>query len=238
MAFTQAGHALRALIHTLSFMTCYRTLLARSALGLLVCVFLVLLCYFFVNKPVAFWIHDHQVDTHQILKWMTYLATVFTALAPAILVLAAIRLAWSPLRRLESTLVAASLSLIIAAAFEYHLKFLFGEYWPETWIHDNPSLIKDGAYGFHPLHFGQAYGSFPSGHTARAFAAMSVVWLVYPRWRWLSVAVCFSVIVGLVGMNYHFVGDTVGGAFLGSITGAYTACFFHLHSGQKARDLV
>jgi membrane-associated phospholipid phosphatase len=175
---------------------------------------------------------------HQILKWMTYSATALTALAPAVLVLAAIRLAWSPLSPWETTLVAASLSLIIAAAFEYQLKFLFGEYWPETWTQDNPSLIKDGAYGFHPLHFGQAYGSFPSGHTARACAAMSVIWLVYPMWRWFCVAICLSVIAGLVGMNYHFVGDTVGGAYLGSVTGAYTACFFHLGSGQKAKDLV
>jgi membrane-associated phospholipid phosphatase len=211
----------------------YKTLLTRSAVALPVCAFLVILCYVFLDKPVAFFVHDHKVNKQKILKVMAETAMVFNALAPAILVLAAIKLAWSPLNRLETTLVAASVSLIIAVAMEYYLKFLFGRYWPETWINDNPSLIQDGAYGFHPFHFDVAYGSFPSGHTARAVAFLSVVWITYPRWRWLCAAICTGVIVGLVGMNYHFVGDTVGGAFLGSVTGMYVACFFNLGSGQQ-----
>jgi membrane-associated phospholipid phosphatase len=150
------------------------------------------------------------------------------SLAPAILVLVAVKLAWSPLTRVKKTLVAASLSLMVAVAFEYYLKFLFGRYWPETWVNNNPSLIGNGSYGFHAFHFGEAYGSFPSGHTARTFAAMSVVWLAYPRWWWLCVALCGSVIFGLVGMNYHFVGDTGGGAYLGSVTGMYAAGGFCL----------
>ena len=31
------------------------------------------------------------------------------------------------------------------------LAYAFGRYWPDTWVHDNPSLIRDGAYGFHPF---------------------------------------------------------------------------------------
>jgi membrane-associated phospholipid phosphatase len=121
---------------------------------------------------------------------------------------------------------------MVAIAFEYYLKFLFGRYWPETWIEDNPSLIGSDAYGFHPFHFGEAYGSFPSGHTARTFAVLSVVWLAYPALRWPCIAVCGAVVVGLVGMNYHFVGDTVGGACLGWLTGAYSAGL----SGLVQRD--
>jgi membrane-associated phospholipid phosphatase len=105
---------------------------------------------------------------------------------------------------------------------------LFGRYWPETWTENNPSLIGDGAYGFHPFHSGPWFGSFPSGHTLRAVSFLSVFWIVYPRWWSFWAAVCLSVIVGLVGMNYHFVGDTVGGAFLGALTGTYTTRFFRL----------
>jgi membrane-associated phospholipid phosphatase len=117
---------------------------------------------------------------------------------------------------------------MVAVAFEFYLKFLFGRYWPETWVDDNPSLIGDGAYGFHPFHFGPAYGSFPSGHTARTVAVASVLWAAYPRWRLAWTAVAASVAVGRVGMNYHFVGDTIGGAFLGALTGMYAALFFRV----------
>ncbi len=57
--------------------------------------------------------------------------------------------------------------------------YVFGRDWPETWIDNNPSLIRDGAYGFHPFHGNSAYGSFPSGHTARTLAVAAVVWIAY-----------------------------------------------------------
>jgi len=131
---------------------------------------------------------------------------------------------------------AASVSILITAALVYDLKLGFGRYWPETWVNDNPSLIRDGAYGFHPFHSGAAFGSFPSGHTARTLAVTSVVWIAYPRWRWLSGLVSAAVPIGLVGMNYHFVGDTIGGGFLGANVGAYTARFFRLPSVEQTRD--
>jgi membrane-associated phospholipid phosphatase len=204
----------------------FRTLLRRVGMGLPICALLVTLSYFFVDRPVAFFVHDQQVNHIAALKWLTHTAMVFNALAAVLVVWAAVRLAFGPLTRLERTLFAASMSLIVAVALEYYLKYLFGRFWPETWINDNLSLIHDGAYGFHPFHFGSAYESFPSGHTARTVAVLSVIWIAYPWWRWLCVLGIASTIVGLVGMNYHFVGDTIGGAFLGAFTGMYAARFF------------
>jgi membrane-associated phospholipid phosphatase len=204
----------------------FRALLVRSAVGLAVCAPLVALCYFFVDRQAAFFVHEQRVNKWEVLEWLTYLSMGFNALAPVVVVLAALQRAWRPLGRWERTLFAASVSLMVAVAFEYYLKFLFGRYWPETWVDDNPSLIGDGAYGFHPFHFGAGYGSFPSGHTARAFAFLTVVGVAYPAWRWACAAGCGAVVVGLVGMNYHFVGDTVGGAWLGAVVGRYAACFF------------
>jgi membrane-associated phospholipid phosphatase len=122
---------------------------------------------------------------------------------------------------------------MLTYALGEQLKHVFGRYWPETWSHDNPSLIRDGAYGFHPFHGGDAYGSFPSGHTARTVAVVSVFWLAYPKTRLLCLLLAASVMVDLVGMNYHFVGDTIGGAGLGAVTGMYTAHFFLAHPSAR-----
>jgi membrane-associated phospholipid phosphatase len=118
---------------------------------------------------------------------------------------------------------------MVTVCFEYYLKFLFGRYWPETWIDNNPSLIGNNAYGFHPFSFGSAYGSFPSGHTARLFAVLWVVQVAYPAWRWVCGLVATMVIIGLLGMDYHFVGDIIGGVILGTLVGAYAAFFFSLN---------
>jgi membrane-associated phospholipid phosphatase len=207
----------------------YRPLLWRTVVALFVCGALVTISYGFIDRPVAFFVHDHDLPRFAIFRWLTYTAMVFEALAPTCILYMVVRLAWAPLTRLDHALLTAAISLMVAVTFEYYLKFLLGRYWPDTWIHHNPSLIRDGAYGFHPLHFGSSYGSFPSGHTARVFAVLSVFWIVYPRGRVVYALVCMSVMIGLVAMDYHFVGDTIGGAFLGSLTGVYAVQFSRIN---------
>jgi len=57
---------------------------------------------------------------------------------------------------MEMTLLTASASLVLADQFRDTLAYAFGRYWPDTWTNDNPSLIQNGAYGFHPFHGGAA----------------------------------------------------------------------------------
>jgi membrane-associated phospholipid phosphatase len=218
----------------------FRGLLRRSLIILFLCAGLVTVASFFVDKPVAYCVSDCQINRfkvfneYELLKWLTYSPIVLEAAAPLMIVLAVLLLAWRPLPRFERTLFAAAVNLLITLVLKDHLKFVFGRYWPDTWLHPpNPSLLRDGAYGFHLFHSGMAYASFPSGHTARIFSFLTVVWVAYPRWRWLCLVWYATVIIGLVGMNYHFVGDVIGGAGLGWITGMYAAHFFGLDPSTK-----
>lgn len=206
----------------------FRSLLVKSSLLLMVCAALVALAYFFVDKPVAYFVQEHHLDQYRLLKWLTYTPIFFEALAPFAMVAIVLLLAWRPLSRWQWTILAFSVNLMITLIFKDHLKYVFGRYWPSTWIDNNPSLIQDGAYGFHPFHEGVIYGSFPSGHTARILAVVSVLWIAYPQGRWLWFLLAASVVVGLLGMNYHFVGDVIGGFAVGTVTGMYTAHFFKL----------
>lgn len=221
----------------------FRKLLRNAVAVLAVGTPLVAVCYFFVDRPVAFFVHE-RVKKPPEMKWLKEVLWLMTeepmwlnALAVMVAVLAVLRRANGPLKHWENAALAASVSLIVAIAIEWYLKYLAGRYWPETWLQPpNASLIGGGEYGFHPFNSGPAYGSFPSGHTARVVAVFSVVAFAYPRlWR-VCVLICASVIVGLVGLNYHFVGDTVGGVMLGGFTGMFTAAFFGLkpHSNENA----
>jgi len=143
-----------------------------------------MLCNWFVYRPVAFCVHDHKFADHAALKWLTYPPPVLQAWVPVLLAALMIRRVWGPFRRWEWTVLAACVSIVLADQFRESLAYAFGRYWPETWVNDKQSLIRDGAYGFHPFHGGIADGSFPSGHIARALAVGAVVWITYPRWRW------------------------------------------------------
>jgi membrane-associated phospholipid phosphatase len=206
----------------------FQHLLRKSLAALVLCVVLVALCYFFVDRPVSFFVQGHHFSRHALLKWLTYPPPILQDWVPVVLIALVVRRSWGAFTRWERTLLAACISLLVTVQFKDTLKYVFGRDWPDTWIEHNPSLIRDGAYGFHFFQGSEVYGSFPSGHTARTLAIAAVVWVAYPTWRWACVTADLAIAIGLIGMDYHFVGDVIAGGVLGGLVGVYTAYFFGL----------
>ena len=147
--------------------TTIASLLRRSLVAIAACVVAVVICYYFVDRPVAFFVHDHEIAKFDEFRWLTEPPPLVQSWSPLVLVLLAIRRAFGPWRRWQHALFVACVSLIVADQFRESLGDLCGRYWPETWHNNNPSLIGTGAYGFHPFEVGDDIGSFPSGHAAR-----------------------------------------------------------------------
>src|SRR5437016_4121089 len=204
----------------------YRNLLRRSLIVTGSCILAVVFCYFLVDRAVAFFIYDHHINKVEVFRWLTYPPPEvqnWSALALTILI---IRRAWGPFLRWQRVLFVACLSLIIADDFRISLGDVCGRYWPETWTHDNPSLIGTGAYGFHPFQRGDDIGSFPSGHACRILGFATVWVIAIPRNRTVQIVVivlCAPMLVSLVAMNYHFVSDVIAGSVLGGIVATYAA---------------
>jgi membrane-associated phospholipid phosphatase len=199
----------------------FRRMLRLSCFAVAACAIVVVVCYYFVDRPVAFFVNDHRLPRFEELRWLTEPPPLVQSWAPLLLVLVLIRRAGGPWRHWQHVLFVACVSLIVADQFRQSLGDLFGRYWPETWHDNNPSLIGTGAYGFHPFEVGDDVGSFPSGHSARIVGFASVFWLAMPRSRWLCVVLGMPMLVALVGMDYHFVGDVIAGSTLGAIVGTY-----------------
>jgi membrane-associated phospholipid phosphatase len=123
-------------------------------------------------------------------------------------------------------LLVACVSLIVADDFRISLGDVCGRYWPDTWTHDNPSLIGTGAYGFHPFQRGDDVGSFPSGHSARILS-FAAVWVIAMRGsrtvQVVAIVLCAPMLVSLVLVNYHFVSDVIAGSVLGGLIAMYAA---------------
>jgi membrane-associated phospholipid phosphatase len=189
-------------------------------------IIVVALSYAWLDRPIAVYAH---AEFHGIkaLPWLTFIPECLAILALAIFVVMGWRVALGRhLSRIESVFLVCGVSLAVAVAIKDQLKFVFGRTWPETWINNNPSLIRNNVYGFNPFHGGLGYSSFPSGHTTAICAVMSVLWICYPKFRVIYVLLIAAVGIGLIGADYHFVSDVVAGGFLGVSTGWMTVSFW------------
>jgi membrane-associated phospholipid phosphatase len=199
----------------------YHRLLERTLIAVGLCIVAVLVCYFWVDRPVAFFVDHHQINKFEIFRWLTYPPPELQTWSPLILTVLMVRRAWRPFVRWQKVLLVACLSLIVADEFRAALGDVCGRYWPQTWFNNNPSLIGDGLYGFHPFQGGDDIGSFPSGHAARILGFAMVWFIAIPRSRVIATVLSAAMLVSLVAMNYHFVGDVIAGSVLGGIVATY-----------------
>jgi membrane-associated phospholipid phosphatase len=206
----------------------YRRLFIRSVIGFFVTTILIVICYFYVDRPVAYFVAKHKLAATPRLVWLTEPPPLVQAWSPLVAAVVLAAWAWRTPRRWQRVLLVGCLTLIVADQARESLGDLCGRYWPETWHNDNPSLIGTGAYGFHPFETGDDVGSFPSGHAARIAAFLGVFWFAYPRSRGACLLLGIPLCASLVAMNYHFVGDVIAGAYLGGAAAAYAATIANL----------
>jgi membrane-associated phospholipid phosphatase len=189
------------------------------ALGLAATVAAVVICYYWLDRPIALFVHAHGYH-HHLFRRLTRIPEALAALSFVLfLALAFSALGGRRLSRLPTVLLICATSLAVAVMIKDLLKGAFGRTWPETWSGYYPSFIGDGSYGFHPFHGGGAYESFPSGHAAMACTVMTVLWICYPRFRPLYALCMVAASVGLVGANFHFLSDVIAGSYLGISAG-------------------
>ncbi len=204
----------------------FRRLSIQCLLAIATCAFGVVLCYYFIDRQVAIFVHDHQLAKVTVFHWLTLPPPLVQKWAPVVLLLLAASRGLAPWQVWQQTLFLALASVIVADQFRESLGDVCGRYWPETWHDNNPSLIMTGAYGFNPFHLSNDTGSFPSGHSARISGFFSVLWLMMPRGRWVYAVIALPMLMSLVAMNYHFVGDVLAGSMIGSLVGIWATKLF------------
>jgi membrane-associated phospholipid phosphatase len=185
----------------------------------LTCAILVGLSMLFLDRAISSWSHAHTRDIREFV-WLTWIVEPVPYLAAGGLIGAAVAAVagWrpGPKGRLWLTICLATL---VALVLKEQLKHIVGRTWPETWVNNNPSWIAQGIFTFQPLHGGQGWASFPSGHTTLTAAPMSVLWLAFPRLRWLWASPVLLVAIGLLGADFHWLSDIIAGGFLGAACG-------------------
>jgi len=88
------------------------------------------------------------------------------------------------------------------------VKFCVGRYRPRA-------LFDQGLYGFSPFNTEWTSNSFPSGHSQAAFAAMTALVVILPRYDLLWLLVAVLVAASRVATSVHYLSDVAMGSYLG-----------------------
>ena len=196
--------------------------LRNWCIGLAITIVGVIASYLWLDQPIAFFVHRNVTDKTMFI-WLQRLPIAFLLLSLLVLAWCGLwaLMDWS-FSRVQSVGFACSLSFIATNFINNQLKYAFGRTWPDTWIENNPSLIRNGVFGFNPFHGGPGFASFPSGHVAAVCAVITVLWWSYSSLRPIYLAYVAAVAIGLVGANYHFLSDILSAIFVGVSAGCIT----------------
>ncbi|VVD96374.1 phosphatase PAP2 family protein [Pandoraea terrigena] len=197
------------------------SLYLRTAwLSAFACLLLTLAAIAWIDRPVVDFAHTHTQGT----RWIQHVAALpsplFVLAWPTFAIVGAALVWRRDLPAWAVTLWLAAGAVGIGSVFKQGLKFAFGRTWPATWIHDNPSYLRDGVFAFRWFGGdGAAYASFPSGHLTVMLAFATVLSLRHRALRWpCAVAVALTGF-GQLAAAYHWTSDALAGAALGIAVG-------------------
>jgi membrane-associated phospholipid phosphatase len=100
------------------------------------------------------------------------------------------------------------LTMTAAGAVELTGKYAIGRMRPKLWL-------EQGLYGFHPFSHGWANNSFPSGHSQAAWAGLTALAVLYPKWARACFALAALIAASRVILTVHWASDALAGAWLG-----------------------
>ena len=224
MAWERAASALEARWHDAAGVRHFlcaqfsRTRKHPLSWGSLYALVLILLGYVLLDRPLAFWLKSHVTgDFEGFWKTVTTLGLGSIWMIPSGVLTLCLLLAWraAPLLEIRAKLARAAwipgflfLSVAASGLLNTLIKVLVGRTRPRL-------LFDEGIYSFVPLSHAYVTNSFPSGHSQAAFAAMTALTLIFPRYDVAFVAVAVLVATSRVLTTVHFLSDAVMGAWLG-----------------------
>ena len=195
----------------------------NNTIRLVTAVALAILCaasYLWMDLPVT----DFLLATRPPL--LTAIFKQITRLGESQWYLAGGLLVWLNFRKKDDRKASQGLLLFSSVAISgitaNILKSLLGRARPRLYIHEQ-------IYGFDFFHIDYAWLSFPSGHSATALGAASVLALCFPRLRIPFYAAGILIALSRVILTQHYLSDIIAG----SILGLATTIILYQHSFRK-----
>jgi membrane-associated phospholipid phosphatase len=213
-------------VTTLKRPPAFQRQMKKTVIAVIIFAILLFISVTFVDRPVLRYAVHHRrfAELYELMATPSLLPLPLSILY--LIVFAFGKLSGRPQNAGTNLYLAVSMATIVANSAKDELKFLIGRPWPAEWL-------NAGVYHLQPFTDSVYFGGFPSGHTTYIAAPMFVLWWRLPQYRPLWAALIASVMIGLVGYGFHFVGDVIGGLFLGMAVAAATVAW--MPAGQLRR---
>jgi membrane-associated phospholipid phosphatase len=196
--------------------------------------------YFFIDRPLCEFVYQHELSQHLMTFLKQYLHLPLFINEHSLLqhsCLLSHLIDWPPMMsgispfllllgvllkpgRAKNLLLLMGISILLTFVFKNDLKWIFSRNWPVTWTNNNLSWISNHAYGFQwflgkPFQGDDTTGSFPSGHTAIAFATLLPVGLIFRKTLPYCLLIASLEGLAMLLFDYHFLSDVLAGALVG-----------------------
>lgn len=178
----------------------------------------VTLIYFYIDRPLASFFHDHQIRTMLfpinyitlLGKWIIYVA---------LFLFGALYFRWLDTNKTyEFRCWFLFLSVLVANLVCLILKIIFGRARPDM-------LFMYQEFGFYGFSLNKNYWSFPSGHTTTVISVAVGIGTLFPRYFVWAISIALLIAATRVLLYFHYLSDVLTAFYLTLIVLAYLHTF-------------
>ncbi len=173
-------------------------------------LFLVVLVYYYLDKPLTLWIyHHHFQEKFAFLRSLTLLGEssfVLCCLVSIALIFRYIK----PKQLWEERAWFLTVCVLIPNLICLILKVLLGRARPEL-------FLQEGLYGFFGFHSQSMYWSLPSGHTTTVMGLAFGLSILFPKRVFTFIMLALCIVATRILLLKHFMSDVMTASFLALI---------------------
>jgi membrane-associated phospholipid phosphatase len=194
-------------------------------------LFLVILAYYFVDKPLATYFYQLDLRTHlQVLK-------LFTALGKWIAYVLLFLVVALYFRYLKVNAIYEARSwYLLSCVFLTNicclvLKVILSRARPEL-------LFLNNEFGFYWFQFNSNYWSFPSGHTITVISLACGLGVLFPRYFYAVLLGALLVALTRIMLYYHYLSDVMSGFYISVLIVGFLTEFLKRNNWFKKMAII
>jgi membrane-associated phospholipid phosphatase len=177
--------------------------------------------YWYIDQALALYIDQSSLNTSNYLfKRITQIGDSSYAITGSLLLFIIYRKRNKRFARQNLYILSA---VVASGLIVDMIKVIAGRMRPEL-------LIENHLYGFTGVKFESAFYSFPSGHSATAFAFFMALTFMNPKYKVYFLIAAFLVAVSRIVLMQHYLSDVLIGSAIGSFTAYWIYYAYYLQA--------